>query len=280
MAEQEIVLQSEAALREKSDMARKKLLTVGLIFFGLALTKYRWKCDEDCPENAGAYVAFEGDKLDKLVAGTIFLNAKMIRRTDFTFVNMCWYLLHELMHVISGHGSRRAAREAILWNFATDHVIECFLRTIYEDQKRANKKFPICTYGGIEKANIIDDLHKAHPNATAEEAYDWIVKNRNQFAVSKPGCSCGVGNKKGKGGGGGGNSSGQSSDGDGGDDQQECTCGQGDGGSGDKWVEITDKKTGKKYVVHNPQMTGKEKKAERMAQAEHRAQFEQAKQKG
>jgi predicted metal-dependent peptidase len=183
----------------------------------------------------------------------------MVRRQDFEFTHLCWYLLHEMMHVISGHGSRRGNREAILWNLATDHVIECFLRTIYENEKKAGKKHPIVTYGGIEKANIIDDICKAIPNATAEEAYDWIIKNRSQFAMTSE-CD-------GKGGG-------------------ECPCGGGDG-SGDgkpnpnsKWVKVKDKKSGKEFWVHNPQMGMKEKKAEKMAQAEHRAQFEQAKMKG
>ncbi len=242
--DKKIKLQSERILQEKASAARKKLMTRDLIFFGINLYKYNWTVDMACPDYAGAYVRFNPTNLGDVEAGSIFLNGKLVAKPEFTHMNLTWYLLHEVLHIINGHGLRMGNKDRTMWNFATDHVIECFLKSIYDNEVSSGVNNKIEPPGGIEHANIIERLRNELPDINAEEAYDWIMKNQPQFEVI---------------------------------DQGGSDNGSGEGGS---WVKIKDKKTGREYVVSDPKYNKAQKKAAKDAQSEARAVFNSIKDRG
>lgn len=249
----DFVAQTEQQLQIKAGHARKKLLTKELLFFGINLYKYDWRADHNCPETAGAYVAFTGKNLTELAAGSIFLNGKLISKPDFTHLNLTWFLIHEQLHVLNSHGSRMGDREPLLWNLATDHVIERVIKDIHDNEKKNGVTNVITPYGGIERANIIPEVENDLPNGSAEEVYVWLINNRNNYEISElPGS--------------------------GGKDSDQPNSGSGNGGP--KWFQVKNKKTGKTYVVSDNKLDTAAKKAERQAQSDARAAFENIKDKG
>ncbi len=248
----DVIFQSHQQLEKKASQARKKLMTRDYLYFGINLYKFKWDCSMSCPDKAGAYVLFNMKSGDLAIA-TIFINGHLLARPDFTHLNLSWYLLHELLHILNGHGMRSGNKELTLWNFATDHVIECFLKDLRENEINKKIKNIIVPYGGIENANIIEELQQDLPNCNAEDAYEWILSRRNQFEISS------VNNKNGNG-----------------DEDGEET----NGDDSNKFVKITDKKTGKEYIIANPNLSLKDKRQEKQAQAEARAAWDSIKERG
>jgi len=160
------------SIENKLKQARIKMFRkdVGLMLFGACAYKFNWKVEKLDPSIEG-YVLFNPEKISELIDGNIHLNEHYVSMDDYNHDNVIALIIHELLHILQKHGSRRGTREPKAWNFATDHVID-----------RDLKKLGLKPYQN--RFNIIKDLDIAHPNCSAEEAYNWIQQNMQRFQFS------------------------------------------------------------------------------------------------
>jgi len=115
--------------------------------------------------------------------------------------------LHEVLHCVSRHVSRRGDRNPYIWNLATDHIINNILEqtshdcTVVKPDSMKDKNG-----NGIV---LIEDLVKLYPNADAEEIYDLLKKqvDKNKIKIKVIG-KLGNGNCNGNGNNGNGSGSG------------------------------------------------------------------------
>jgi len=84
---------------------------------------------------------------------------------------LAFVIVHEILHTLDKHASRRGTKEPQLWNLACDHVINSRIK---QDIQNGNKilSLPECCY-------IIKELNE--PNITAEEAYAYLIKHPPQL---------------------------------------------------------------------------------------------------
>lgn len=89
---------------------------------------------------------------------------------------LIYLICHELMHIISRHIERRGNRNWMLWNISTDHVINRSLNNL------ANR------FNYIEAPQgtvFLKDIHKDHPEASADEVYELLKKDIEQSGKYK-----------------------------------------------------------------------------------------------
>lgn len=160
-------------INQKLKLARLKLFSNDLIFFGLCLYKFNWVIEDLNNDYVIGYVDFDEKDLSKVKYGNIYLNTRFLNLSEFTFNHTSYVLCHELLHILDKHAQREEDRIHELWAVACDHVIECKLKTLSNVIKPFKNHY-----------NIIDKLEHELPNCTAEEAYDWLLTNRNKFTIS------------------------------------------------------------------------------------------------
>lgn len=266
MTESEI----EATSNQIKERVRKKLFFYDP-FISLILYKTNWKVCYHTPEGALAFVAFSSADSDELAGNNIMLSSKLFEESTFTDENYIFVLLHEIMHVISGHNTRRGSRSAFLWNLAGDHVINSFLKHMSLEEGKnfcppdvtsidPETKEKVVT-PGWEAIFIDKDLYEQHSNLTVEEVYDHLVKeNKDRFEVSP------IDNSE--------------SNSDESNEDSKSDNNNDDQSKKQKWVKVTDKKTGKSYVidVKNPDQNDINK--EKDVRSEVRERFRSTQQRG
>jgi predicted metal-dependent peptidase len=120
-------------------------LTLTNPFFTALLYGLRHKRDENLPSSA----ATDGI--------TLFWNPTWFDKFDNT--EACYTLVHEIMHVVLYHNTRRGARDPYIWNVACDHAVNLVL-------KQHNFQ-PYST----------DYCDPKYENMTAERIYDELIKS-------------------------------------------------------------------------------------------------------
>jgi predicted metal-dependent peptidase len=112
----------------------------------------------------GTFAATDGKKI-------FFIVQEGLTREDIIFAT-----LHETLHIISGHIVRFQSRDRLLWNLATDHVINCIIKDISSKNNKVTFS-DNCVY--------FEEIAKEHPNASAEIVYEILCKEVNRNAPSK-----------------------------------------------------------------------------------------------
>jgi hypothetical protein len=102
----------------------------------------------------------------------ILANEETINRDVLLFV-MC----HEVAHIFLKHIGRVGERDHIKWNLACDHVINRMFRNLATEVKNFEKV-------NFNQFYINEQLHSKHPNCSADEAYDYIVKEKNDLKIT------------------------------------------------------------------------------------------------
>jgi predicted metal-dependent peptidase len=154
---------------KKIKKARIKMFRkdIGLMLFGACSYKFKWVVEEIDPKIEG-YVEFNLENPSETSDGIIHINNCFINQPDYTHDNLIALIIHETLHILQKHGSRQRNRNLKFWNFACDHVVDRDLKELklkpYKDQ-----------------FNIIRELDIHYPNCSAEEAYDWIMKQKDRF---------------------------------------------------------------------------------------------------
>ena len=97
------------------------------------LHKFNWVIDENCPDEALAYVKFKNKDINELDDGSIYFNGKFIAEPDFVYQNYFMILIHEFMHITFCHGIRRKDRDPMVWNLAADHVINAMIKRTFKE---------------------------------------------------------------------------------------------------------------------------------------------------
>lgn len=236
----EIQIQKEFFEKLCSDTRKKFLISKTAVFFGLCLMKYQWVLDFNSPNGARAYVALARNGLDN---GCIYLSNEYVCQTGFTHNHLAFVLEHELLHILNGHGLRIGNRDPKIWNMATDHCINIFLRDVYEEEVHERYRNLTEPFGGWEEGDLVIFDELKDKDLKAEEVYEWLIKNWNERFASEelqPSEKDSDGQKN----------SGQSSV---------------------KWYKVTDKKTGRQYIVSD---NVPDPQSARSAQADGRAIFE------
>jgi predicted metal-dependent peptidase len=182
---------------------------------------------------------------------------------ELTPPKLAFIIAHEILHIISLHIQRLGTRDPIIWNLATDHVINRMLKEY-------------STRGGMLKEPsdglvFYEKIHQTQPNICADELYNILLKQKeNQklrievYEINKDGTAKKISDSKT------GNSSEQqqNSDGDGSgntSDQTQPNNGNGGGGSeeddqdipkdfdpslaGKRFAKVTDLNTGQVWYV-------------------------------
>lgn len=166
--------------KKKLEDARLKIFRKDLRFFGISLYKFIL---DVIPLGKGVLgcVAFNVKNLEEVQAGKIYVNEDYVKLPDFTYNNLVFVLIHELMHIINKHVARMQNRIPMLWNLAADHVVNTFIidglgRTVdsYKITNDKGEKVDGCFY--------VPELKKDLPNCSTEEAYDWLYeKNKDKI---------------------------------------------------------------------------------------------------
>ena len=162
-------------IEDKLKKARIKMFRkdIGLMLFGACAYKFDWRVHEMSP-NVEGYIVFDNENLYESLDGIIHINEYYATKDDYTHDNLIALIIHETLHILQKHGSRKGTRDPKLWNLATDHVVDRDLKSL-----------------GLEpyqnRFNIISDLNIAQPNCTAEQAYEWIYQNFPRFTITDNG---------------------------------------------------------------------------------------------
>lgn len=289
--------------------ARKRIFFMYPIFASI-LYKTRWELDYHAPEGAGAYVQFADMKSDKLCGNAIKINSKELENPRFNSGNYIFILLHEIMHVISGHNCRCNDRNSFLWNLATDHTINTFIKRMANENKNSESIKPAdrddidennqkIVMKGWDTCFIDKDLDEKHANLTAEEVYDYLVnENAKRFSFKEINGESGDGegngdenssnnqssnkNKKQKSKNESEESKKSKSDSTNNKDKSSNKGNQSQNQNGKpnkngntKWVEVTDNKTGKKYIINAQPVDSNMKTGEKDVQSEAREHIRQ-----
>jgi len=160
---------------EKIRKAYLRLIKKDIIFFGLQLYQFNLNIRNDMNEKIIGMVEFPYNKSDEkfLINNQISFNEYYIKKeVNFTYENVAYVLIHELLHILKKHMSRKGNRIHEIWSVACDHVIE----------RELKENLPLKPFKG--DYIIIDKLHKALPNCTEEEAYEWLKKETKTIKIS------------------------------------------------------------------------------------------------
>ena len=152
-------------------LAKIKLFTKDLLFFGTNLTKFNWIVNEYSSGIEG-FVLFSEQNLAQLESGNIYLNKYYLSKPDYNYSNLVFLLCHELLHILNKHGIRRENRIHHVWCVACDHVVDSYLKRLQNIIKPYNNSY-----------NIIQDLEYDIPSCTAEQAYEWLLKKQQQQKI-------------------------------------------------------------------------------------------------
>lgn len=165
-----------------TSIVRKNLMFINPVFSSLLYQMY-WRLDFNPSENAFAYIIYEKNNDDAVAMNSIFLSYKLFENNNFTYKNYIFILLHELLHKLSGHNSRKGNRDDLLWNLATDHVINSFLKKC-ENEYTVKEIRP----AKINQDNKIVDgwdtvfIDKTiKKDMTAEEVYEYLLQQNDRF---------------------------------------------------------------------------------------------------
>jgi len=138
-----------------------------LQFFGICAYKFDWVIKQ-LDENTEGCVRFSQDSSTP-ADGIIYINELFVSKPDYNHDNLIALIIHELLHILKKHGTRRRNRNNEIYNFAADHVID-------RELKQFKNIFPY-----QNQFNIIKELDDLYPNCTTEEAYNWLLKNDSKF---------------------------------------------------------------------------------------------------
>lgn len=126
-------------------------------FFGLILAKIKVKLTEDNIEEAAAYT--DGRNI-------YFVESHL---KDLNSENIKFIICHEIMHLLLDHLLRREDKNPIVWNYATDYIVNYLLR----HNKDSNDKLdPI---GEMPDCCLYDDKYNYQWNA--ESIYEDLMNN-------------------------------------------------------------------------------------------------------
>ena len=139
----------------------------GLQFFGILSYKFIWNVS-DLPMIEEGHIQFDINDLSTTEDGRIHINENYLKKSDYTYDNLIFLICHEILHILKKHGLRKKNRDHLIWCFACDHTVD-----------RDLKELKLIPYQS--RFNTIQQLHDTHPICSTEEAYDWLIKNQNQF---------------------------------------------------------------------------------------------------
>lgn len=159
---------------EKIRKAHLRLIKKDVIFFGIQSYQFNWNIRNDMNKNIICMVEFPYNKPDEkfLINNQISFNEYYLNKFDFLYENIAYVFVHELLHILKKHMSRKGNRIHEIWSVACDHVIE----------RELKKRLPLKPFK--DNYIIIDKLHEALPNCTEEEAYEWLKKETNLVKIS------------------------------------------------------------------------------------------------
>lgn len=152
------------SIQAKIKKTKLKLLEKDLKFLGIFSYQFNWDITENLEPNVLGCVQFNKEDLTSIYGHKISLNKNWLELPDFTARNLAHLVCHEILHILNLSGFRLGGRDPYLWNVASDHTIEVFLKTLHNQ---------IGPYNNIH--NIVPELEKAMPNCTTEQAYDWLI---------------------------------------------------------------------------------------------------------
>ena len=149
--------------------------SAGLVFFGIVAYKFQWDVHE-MSDGVEGYVQFDIHNSNNTSDGTIHINKKFINNPDYNHNNLIALVIHEILHILNKHGTRRKQRDPKLWNIACDHVVDRDLKEINN-----NINSPVEPYQN--RYNIIQELHDIDNKCSAEKAYDWLKSNSQKLTI-------------------------------------------------------------------------------------------------
>ncbi len=147
----------------KIELCTLKLMNINsLRLFGCLL--YRFQV-ELVSSDITTKVFFSPDiKKPIIIFGYEFINQKTIPEIIFVY-------LHEIIHVLDGHGYRLGNRDPGVWNIACDHTINDPLKYDAVNSLKDQIKIP-------DEVVIIPNFRDK--NVTAEEIYEWLIEREQQ----------------------------------------------------------------------------------------------------
>ena len=215
-------------------IVRKNLMFINPVFSSM-LYQMKWRLDFNPSDNAYAYIIYDNKNDDTVAMNSIFVSYKLFENDNFNYKNYIFILLHELLHKLSGHNSRKGNRDDLIWNLATDHVINSFLKKCENEYTVKNIR-PVDTIIDNENIDGWDTvfIDKTIPDGkNAEEVYELLLSQNDRFDANTI--------KTDKGG---------------------------------NITTVTDKLTNKKYVIYYKDIDGKDIESENELRAEARERFQ------
>lgn len=95
----------------------------------------------------------------------IYINS-YFAQSDYVSAKLLMEVIcHEILHIVLKTHERQFNRIPELWNIATDHCI--------------NRDLEL--YQLSNSLIFYEEFHKDHPNGSAEEVYNWLIKNKVTF---------------------------------------------------------------------------------------------------
>jgi len=115
---------------------------------------------------------------------SLMYNPNFINELETKYLKFC--ILHELFHCVLRSPSRRGDRDKIIWNFATDFLINSVL--VYDEHLEAP------SWILLDTKYSRDEWEKSHPPTipfTSESVYDELIKDAVQVKIKyKIICPC------------------------------------------------------------------------------------------
>lgn len=162
---------------KKIENCKIKLLKRPLTFFGLLSYGFEWHLEENLSENTEGFVSFNPNDLSTTIDKRIHINKKLLEKDDYTYKNLCFLIIHELQHIIRKHSLRGRRKEnQNAWSLACEHCTDRDSKKIVATNSGDNT-----ITGYLDEYAILEELNKALPNCSEEEAYAWILKNLNKI---------------------------------------------------------------------------------------------------
>ena len=151
-------------MNEKLRIALLKVLNLrSLRFYGLMVYNFQIIDGSDLPFVGTMAVGFVNGRWT-IYYSNKFCNEKLPEE-------LIYVLLHEIIHALSGHTIRGIGKEEVAWALAIDHVTNVAIDADIDSSNLNGVKKP-------SDRTIIDKLLKWKPPlTTAEEVYQWLLKN-------------------------------------------------------------------------------------------------------
>ena len=148
-----------------------KLILFGCIIYNFDIELIEVDKTEVEPTVLNRLTAFATIKDEKPYIGFFSCFVEQCSVEELTFVG-----LHEVLHILDGHGLRRGDRDPFISNLAADHVINVPL--MRDSSSLACTKIP----NGDKTPFVINKLKDT--NCTYEEVYDYLMKNATKKPVT------------------------------------------------------------------------------------------------